>query len=235
MSAAPRMSFTGVWPTLLVRRRLPGFEQPNAGLAAGARRSLAEAISPNERIQYALHPWTSYVIVPLFALANAGVHITGGLLSDAVSSPITIGIVAAYVVGKPLGIFLVPWLATRAPVRKVVGGGKLTITWPGPSGRNGVIARGSSALSNTSSQRPRSCSEACSRATATLAASVTAASPSPRASSASRSGTSAGLSDGTHQAMSSSARWRCAYSMAALVLPTPPIPVTTTRLMRGRR
>ena len=97
----------------------------------GARRSLAEAISPNERIQYALHPWTSYVIVPLFALANAGVHITGGLLSDAVTSPITIGIVAAYVVGKPFGIFLVPWLATRAPVRKVVGGGKLTITWPG--------------------------------------------------------------------------------------------------------
>jgi Na+/H+ antiporter NhaA len=106
-------------------------EQPNAGLASSARRSLADAISPNERIQYALHPWTSYVIVPLFALANAGVHITGGLLSDAVTSPITIGIVAGYVVGKPLGIFLAPWLATRAPVRKMVGGGKLTITWPG--------------------------------------------------------------------------------------------------------
>jgi Na+/H+ antiporter NhaA len=106
-------------------------EQPTAGGALEARRSLAEAISPNERIQYALHPWTSYVIVPLFALANAGVHITGGLLSDAVSSPITIGIVLGYVVGKPLGIFLLPWLATRAPVRKLVGGGKLTITWPG--------------------------------------------------------------------------------------------------------
>jgi Na+/H+ antiporter NhaA len=106
-------------------------EQPTPGLASTARRSLAESISPNERIQYALHPWTSYVIVPLFALANAGVHLTGGLLSDAVSSPITIGIVVAYVVGKPLGIFLLPWLATRAPVRKMVGGGKLTITWPG--------------------------------------------------------------------------------------------------------
>jgi Na+/H+ antiporter NhaA len=106
-------------------------EQPNASLASDARRSLAEAISPNERLQYALHPWTSYVIVPLFALANAGIHITGGLLSDAVTSPITIGIVAAYVIGKPLGIFLAPWLATRAPVRRIVGGGKLTITWPG--------------------------------------------------------------------------------------------------------
>ncbi|MBS1860934.1 MAG: Na+/H+ antiporter NhaA [Actinobacteria bacterium] len=106
-------------------------EQPTPGLASTARRSLAEAISPNERIQYALHPWTSYVIVPLFALANAGVHLTGGLLSAAVTSPITIGIVVAYAVGKPLGIFLGPWLATRAPVRRLVGGGKLTITLPG--------------------------------------------------------------------------------------------------------
>ncbi|MBS1883424.1 MAG: Na+/H+ antiporter NhaA [Actinobacteria bacterium] len=106
-------------------------EQPTPGLASTARRSLAEAISPNERIQYALHPWTSYVIVPLFALANAGVHLTGGLLADAVSSPITIGIVVAYAAGKPLGIFLGPWLATRAPVRRLVGGGKLTITLPG--------------------------------------------------------------------------------------------------------
>jgi Na+/H+ antiporter NhaA len=117
-------------------------EQPNAGLASSARRSLADAISPNERIQYALHPWTSYVIVPLFALANAGVHITGGLLSDAVSSPITIGIVAGYVVGKPLGIFLLPWLATRAPVRKIVGGGKLTITWPGLAGTGAAAGVG---------------------------------------------------------------------------------------------
>ncbi len=106
-------------------------EQPTAGGAVEARRSLGDAISPNERLQYALHPWTSYVIVPLFALANAGVHITGDLVSEAASSPITIGIVAAYVVGKPLGIFLLPWLATRAPVRKLVGGGKLTITFPG--------------------------------------------------------------------------------------------------------
>jgi Na+/H+ antiporter NhaA len=106
-------------------------EQPTAGGAITAQRSLAQTISANERIQFALHPWTSYVIVPLFALANAGIHITGSLLSAAISSSITIGIVAGYVVGKPLGIFLGPWLATRAPVRKIVGGGKLTITWPG--------------------------------------------------------------------------------------------------------
>jgi Na+/H+ antiporter NhaA len=113
-------------------------EQPTPGLASSARRSLAEAISPNERLQYSLHPWTSYVIVPLFALANAGVHLTGGLLSDAVSSPITIGIVLAYVVGKPLGIFLAPWIATR----RIFGGGKLTITWPGLLGTGAAAGVG---------------------------------------------------------------------------------------------
>ena len=45
------------------------------------------------------------MIVPLFALANAGIHIDSGLLSDAVSSPITLGILFGYVVGKPLGIY----------------------------------------------------------------------------------------------------------------------------------
>ena len=46
-----------------------------------AQLGVASAISPNERLQYRLHPWTSYVIVPLFALANAGIHVDGDLLS----------------------------------------------------------------------------------------------------------------------------------------------------------
>jgi protein-disulfide isomerase len=74
---------------------------------------LLSAISPNERLQYDLHPWTSYVIVPLFALANAGIHVTGKLFDDAVSSPITLGILFGYVVGKPLGVMAGSWLATR--------------------------------------------------------------------------------------------------------------------------
>ncbi len=88
-------------------------EQPTPELASSAKASLLSAISPNERLQYNLHPWTSYVIVPLFALANAGIHLTGRLLGDAVSSPITLGIVFAYVLGKPLGIFSGSWLASR--------------------------------------------------------------------------------------------------------------------------
>jgi protein-disulfide isomerase len=82
-------------------------------LARSAREGLLSAISPNERLQYSLHPWASYVIVPLFALANAGVHVTGTLLGDAIGSPITLGILVGYVVGKPVGISAGSWLATR--------------------------------------------------------------------------------------------------------------------------
>jgi Na+/H+ antiporter NhaA len=101
-------------------------EQPTPALARSARLSLASAISANERLQYMLHPWTSFVIVPLFALANAGVHIDGGLLGDAATSPITLGILVGYVVGKPLGIVGASWLATRP----WLAGLRRGLSWP---------------------------------------------------------------------------------------------------------
>src|SRR6478736_3000697 len=67
-------------------------EQPTAELARAAASQLRAATSPNERLQQLYHPWTSYLIVPLFALANAGIPISGGLLTRAFSSPITLGI-----------------------------------------------------------------------------------------------------------------------------------------------
>jgi Na+/H+ antiporter NhaA len=99
-------------------------EQPTPELARTAQRGVASAISANERLQYRLHPWSSFVIVPLFALANAGIHVDGQLLSDAVTSPITLGIVFGYVVGKPLGIMAAVWLATR------FGGLVRGLSWP---------------------------------------------------------------------------------------------------------
>jgi Na+/H+ antiporter NhaA len=88
-------------------------EQPTPELEQSARAGLRSAISPNERLQQLYHPWTSYLIVPLFALANTGLSITGGFLSSAYSSPITLGILFAYVAGKPIGIFGVSWVVTR--------------------------------------------------------------------------------------------------------------------------
>jgi Na+/H+ antiporter NhaA len=88
-------------------------EQPTPRLARSAGLGLASAISPNERLQLLYHPWTSYVIVPLFALANAGIVISGSLLTRAYTSPITLGILFGYVVGKPVGIVGTAWLVTR--------------------------------------------------------------------------------------------------------------------------
>ena len=88
-------------------------EQPTPELAQSARAGLATALSPNERLQQLYHPWTSYVIVPLFALANAGISISGAFLARAYTSPITLGILIGYVAGKPLGITGASWLLTR--------------------------------------------------------------------------------------------------------------------------
>ena len=113
-------------------------EQPTPELARQAQLSVASAISPNERIQYGLHPWTSYVIVPVFALANAGIVFNGSLLEDAVTSPITLGIVAAYLVGKPLGILIASWLATHPRVMHL----RLPISWPVLTGGAAVAGIG---------------------------------------------------------------------------------------------
>jgi Na+/H+ antiporter NhaA len=88
-------------------------EQPTAELARAARIELRSATSANERLQQLLHPWTSYAIVPLFALANAGIAIDGAFLARAFSSPITLGVLFGYVVGKPVGITGGAWLLTR--------------------------------------------------------------------------------------------------------------------------
>jgi Na+/H+ antiporter NhaA len=94
-------------------------EQPTADLARVAGAELRLATSPNERLQQLYHPWTSYVIVPLFALANAGIALDGSFLSEAFRSRITLGILLGYVVGKPVGIFGSTWLATRLSGRRL--------------------------------------------------------------------------------------------------------------------
>jgi Na+/H+ antiporter NhaA len=88
-------------------------EQPTSELARSASAGLAAAISPNARLQQLYHPWTSYVIVPLFALANAGIAISGSFLARAYTSPVTLGILLGFVAGKPIGITGASWLLTR--------------------------------------------------------------------------------------------------------------------------
>ena len=94
-------------------------EQPTPALERSAREGLSAAISPNERLLGLYHPWTSYAIVPLFAFANAGIAIDTGLLARAVGSPVTLGILFGYVIGKPLGIVGVSLLVTRLSRRRL--------------------------------------------------------------------------------------------------------------------
>jgi len=88
-------------------------EQPTPQLARSAGAGLIGAISPNERLQTLYHPWTSYLIVPLFALANAGIKIDGRFLATAYVSPITLGVIVAYVVGKPVAVTATSWVIAK--------------------------------------------------------------------------------------------------------------------------
>jgi Na+/H+ antiporter NhaA/protein-disulfide isomerase len=106
-------------------------EQPTAELAQSARDEVRTAISPNDRLAQIFHPWTSYVIVPLFALANAGIVINGGFLARAYTSPVTLGILLGYLIGKPVGLAGFAWLGTwisRGRLRPSVGWGAVAGT-----------------------------------------------------------------------------------------------------------
>jgi NhaA family Na+:H+ antiporter len=90
--------------------------------------------SPLQRLEHELHPWVIYVIMPIFALANAGVALVGEDLLAAFGNPVSLGIVIGLVVGKSAGIGLFSWLAVRfglaelpqgISMRHIVGAGFL--------------------------------------------------------------------------------------------------------------
>jgi NhaA family Na+:H+ antiporter len=86
-----------------------------------------EGPSTVEWLEHLLHPWSSFVIVPLFALANAGVVISSQALADAWSTSITHGVVAGLVVGKLVGVSAFTWLAVRLGIGELAAG----ISWRG--------------------------------------------------------------------------------------------------------
>jgi NhaA family Na+:H+ antiporter len=82
-------------------------------------------VAPLDRLERALHPWTSFVIVPLFALANAGVRFAGLDLTEAATHPVMLGTMVGLALGKVAGITSFAWLAVR------LGWGRLpgNVTW----------------------------------------------------------------------------------------------------------
>jgi Na+/H+ antiporter NhaA len=88
-------------------------EQPTPELARSATAGLTYTLSPNTRLQMFYHPWTSYLIVPLFGLANAGIVLSGSFLAEAYVAPVTLGVLVGYVLGKPVAVIGTSWLITR--------------------------------------------------------------------------------------------------------------------------
>lgn len=89
-----------------------------------------ETLSPVERLEIALHPWVGFVIMPLFAFANAGVPLS----LSGLGSPVTMAVFAGFVLGKPIGVLTFSWLAVRSGIatcpsdlnwRLLAGGGLL--------------------------------------------------------------------------------------------------------------
>ena len=101
-------------------------EQPTPEYARTTEASIRNAVSPNERLEHLIDPWTSLVIVPVFALANAGIHLDADVATRAASSPITIGIVVGLVVGKVVGITAATWLGSR----RWLGRFPMSVAWP---------------------------------------------------------------------------------------------------------
>jgi Na+:H+ antiporter, NhaA family len=90
-----------------------------------------EAVSPLDRLETVLHPWVGFVIMPVFALANAGVSVN----AQAIADPIAIAVMLGLLFGKPAGVVLFSWLAIRAGIARLPGG----VTWTMMAGA-GILA-----------------------------------------------------------------------------------------------
>ncbi|MEO8127439.1 MAG: Na+/H+ antiporter NhaA, partial [Bryobacteraceae bacterium] len=77
--------------------------------------------SPLHRMEHALHSWVTFLIMPVFALANAGV-VLGGNFAESFSRPVTFGVFLGLLIGKPIGIMLASWLAVRSGVASLPAG-----------------------------------------------------------------------------------------------------------------
>lgn len=113
-----------------LRERLGGSDRHARELASpvkSLRHAQRELLPPVERAQLWLHPWVAYGIMPLFAFANAGIRLDGTALSGKSATTLSIAIVLALVVGKPLGIVSFTWLAAKSGVVALSNG----LNWRG--------------------------------------------------------------------------------------------------------
>lgn len=97
-----------------VIERVGDDRDPEADRALGELEALVyDTESPLERLEHQIHPWSGFVVLPLFALANAGIALNMDAFGDALGSTVALGIFFGLWIGKPLGIVLGAWLAVR--------------------------------------------------------------------------------------------------------------------------
>jgi NhaA family Na+:H+ antiporter len=105
------------------RRAIAEGDEERAEIVLGQVEQLTQGTeAPLERLERLLHPLTSYAVLPLFALANAGLDLSGDVFQDAVSSSVTLGIILGLVVGNPLGIVGFSWVAVRLGITSLPAG-----------------------------------------------------------------------------------------------------------------
>ena len=91
------------------------------GAAWAVHKSSLQVLPPLQRLEDAIHPWTAFFVIPVFALANAGVHLEGSV-GDMLTGRVTLGVILGLFIGKPLGIFLFAWLAVRLGIASLPRG-----------------------------------------------------------------------------------------------------------------
>ncbi len=122
-----REGFEGALQPLLSAYRAAlerGDEEEAQALLAEVERLARETESPLDRLEHQLAPWVSFVIVPIFAVANAGVPITQSAVSAAVESPVAAGVALGLFFGKPIGILAATFLGVRLGIGALPSGAR---------------------------------------------------------------------------------------------------------------
>jgi Na+:H+ antiporter, NhaA family len=106
-----------------LKTALRNSDDNSADLVLGQVQELAQGTeSPADRLLRILHPWSSFLVLPLFALANAGVPLTAAMAGQAFSSPVSRGVAIGLLFGKVVGIVVFSWLAVRIKVAQQIAG-----------------------------------------------------------------------------------------------------------------
>ncbi|MDP8936977.1 MAG: Na+/H+ antiporter NhaA [Actinomycetota bacterium] len=113
-------------------------DDPGPGELAAMTRLAATSVSPAERIEHLLHPWTSFFVVPVFALANAGVAVRSDSFDTTGATAVAVGVALGLAVGKVVGVTGATWLAVRTGVGRLPEGA----TWPMVAGVGTVAGIG---------------------------------------------------------------------------------------------